>query len=113
MQGTRDLVSQMERHQVPIYVGAIAAGILAGVLTPGAGPGLETAINPILGVLLYVTFLQVPARQLVRSLRAGWFLAAALVVNFLVVPLVVAAMFGFLPSHKSLNSATTSAPYSA
>ncbi|MDX8140483.1 MULTISPECIES: arsenic resistance protein [Lentzea] len=103
MQGTRDLVSQMERHQVPIYVGAIAAGILVGLLAPGAGPGLETAINPVLGVLLYVTFLQVPARELLRSLRAGRFLAAALVVNFVVVPLVVAAMFGFLPSDDAVR----------
>lgn len=103
MQGTRDLVSQMERHQVPIYVGAIAAGILVGLLAPGAGPALETAINPVLGVLLYVTFLQVPARELLRSLRAGRFLAAALVVNFVVVPLVVAAMFGFLPSDDAVR----------
>ncbi len=103
MQGTRDLVSRMERHQVPIYVGAIAAGVLVGLLAPGAGPGLETTINPVLGVLLYVTFLQVPARELVRSLRAGRFLAAALVVNFVVVPLVVAAMFGFLPTDDAVR----------
>lgn len=103
MQGTRDVVSQMERHQVPIYVSAIAIGILVGLLAPGAGPGLETAINPVLGVLLYVTLLQVPARELVRSLREGRFLAAALVVNFVVVPLVVAAMFGFLPSDDAVR----------
>lgn len=103
MQGTRDLVSRMERHQVPIYVGAIAAGVLVGLLAPGAGPGLETTINPVLGVLLFVTFLQVPARELVRSLRAGRFLAAALVVNFVVVPLVVAAMFGFLPADDAVR----------
>jgi len=103
MQGTRDLVSRMERHQVPIYVGAIAAGVLVGLLAPGAGPGLETTINPVLGVLLYVTFLQVPGRELVRSLRAGRFLAATLVVNFVVVPLVVAAMFGFLPADDAVR----------
>jgi len=103
MQGTRDLVSRMERHQVPIYVGAIAAGVLVGLLAPKAGPGLETTINPVLGVLLYVTFLQVPGRELVRSLRAGRFLAATLVVNFVVVPLVVAAMFGFLPADDAVR----------
>ncbi|UED87873.1 bile acid:sodium symporter [Streptomyces profundus] len=93
----------MERHQVAVYVGALAAGALVGLAAPGAGPGLEHAINPVLGALLYVTFLQVPAAELVRSLRASRFLAAALVVNFVAVPLVVAAMFVFLPDDRALR----------
>ncbi len=99
----RGPVAAMERHQVAIYVGAIVAGVGAGLLTPGAGPGLVWTINPVLGALLYVTFLQVPAAQLLRSLRAGRFLAAALTVNFVVVPLVVAAMFGFLPADQAVR----------
>ncbi|MFJ4687279.1 bile acid:sodium symporter [Streptomyces sp. NPDC088789] len=93
----------MERHQVAIYLAAMAAGGLLGVLAPGAGPGLEHAINPVLGALLFVTFLQVPAAELVRSLRDGRFLGAALVVNFVVVPLVVAAMFVFLPADQAVR----------
>ncbi|MFH8642301.1 arsenic resistance protein [Streptomyces goshikiensis] len=93
----------MERHQVAVYIGALAAGGLVGWAAPGAGPGLEHAINPVLAVLLYVTFLQVPAADLLRSLRAGRFLAAALVVNFVVVPLVVAAMFSFLPADQAVR----------
>ncbi|GIF75263.1 arsenic resistance protein [Asanoa siamensis] len=97
------LPATMERHQVAGYLGAIAAGVLVGWAAPGVGSGLEHAINPVLGALLYVTFLQVPARDLVRSWRDGRFLAAALVVNFLVVPLVVAAMFGFLPADQAVR----------
>ncbi|ALV39381.1 bile acid:sodium symporter [Streptomyces sp. CdTB01] len=93
----------MERHQVSVYVGAMAAGALVGWAAPAARPGLEHAIYPVLGTLLYVTFLQVPAAELVRSLRAGRFLAAALVVNFVVVPLVVAAMFAFLPDDQAVR----------
>ncbi|TDD33118.1 arsenic resistance protein [Saccharopolyspora elongata] len=93
----------MERHQVAVYVGALAAGALVGWAFPGAGPGLGHAINPVLAALLYVTFLQVPAAELGRSLRAGRFLAAALVVNFVVVPLVVAAMFAFLPGNQAVR----------
>ncbi|GAA2675442.1 arsenic resistance protein [Streptomyces aculeolatus] len=96
-------VAAMERHQVAVYLGALAAGGLLGWAAPGAGPGLEHAINPVLATLLYVTFLQVPAAQLLRSLRAGRFLAAALVVNFAVVPLVVAAMFAFLPGEQAVR----------
>lgn len=97
------LVAGMERHQVGVYLGAMAAGGIVGWTAPGAGPGLEHAISPILGTLLYVTFLQVPARDLVHSLRTGRFLAAALVVNFLVVPLIVAAMFTFLPADQAVR----------
>ncbi|MBC9728022.1 bile acid:sodium symporter [Streptomyces sp. TRM68367] len=94
----------MEHHQVTIYLAAMAVGGLLGRLAPAAGPGLlEHAINPVLGALLFVTFLQVPAAELVRSLRDGRFLAAALVVNFVVVPLVVAAMFAFLPTDQAVR----------
>ncbi len=100
---TRGLIAGMERHQVAIYVAAMAVGALVGWIVPGTGPSLEHAINPVLAALLYVTFLQVPAADLGHSLRAGRFLAAALVVNFVVVPLVVAAMFAFLPAHRAVR----------
>ncbi|WP_031478100.1 arsenic resistance protein [Streptomyces bicolor] len=93
----------MERHQVAIYLGAMAVGGLLGWSAPDAGPGLEHAINPVLGALLFVTFLQVPAAELFRSLRDGRFLSAALVVNFVVAPLVVAAMFAFLPADQAVR----------
>jgi ACR3 family arsenite efflux pump ArsB len=72
-------------------------------MAPRLGIGLEDAINPVLGVLLYVTFLQVPAVELLKSFRDGRFLSAALVVNFVVVPLVVAAMFTFPPADQAVR----------
>ena len=102
-QEARGVVAGMERNQIAVYLGAIAAGVLVGWVAPDAGPGLEHVISPVLGALLYVTFLQVPARDLMRSLRDGRFLAAALVVNFVVVPLVVAAMFAFLPADQAVR----------
>ncbi|SER81323.1 arsenic resistance protein [Lentzea albida] len=96
-------VAGVERHQVAVYLGALAAGGVAGWSAPAAGPALEHLINPVLAVLLYVTFLQVPVAELGRSLRSGRFLAAALVVNFAVVPLVVAAMFAFLPADQAVR----------
>ncbi|WP_432087762.1 bile acid:sodium symporter [Streptomyces sp. bgisy095] len=93
----------MEHHQVAVYLAAMAAGALLGWAAPGLGPGLAHAINPVLGALLFVTFLQVPAAELVRSLRDGRFLSAAATVNFAVVPLVVAAMFAFLPDDRAVR----------
>lgn len=96
-------VERMEHHQIAVYLGAMAVGALMGWAAPSAGPGLEYAINPVLGALLFVTFLQVPAAELLRSLRDGRFLSAALVVNFVVVPLVVAAMFALLPADQAVR----------
>ncbi|AMM10243.1 Bile acid:sodium symporter [Streptomyces albidoflavus] len=97
------LVERMEVHQVAVYVAAMVAGALVGWAAPGLAPGLEHAVNPVLGALLFVTFLQVPAAELFRSLRDGRFLAAVLVVNFVVVPLVVAAMFVLLPADQAVR----------
>lgn len=81
----------------------MALGGLLGWAAPASGPGLEHAINPVLGALLFVTFLQVPDADLLRSLRDGRFLSAAMTVNFVVVPLVVAALFTFLPTDQAVR----------
>ncbi|MEU0358315.1 arsenic resistance protein [Streptomyces cyaneofuscatus] len=99
----RGAVERMEHHQVAVYLAAMALGALLGLAAPSFGPGLEHLINPVLGALLFVTFLQVPAAELLRSLRDGRFLSAALVVNFVVVPLVVAALFTFLPADRAVR----------
>jgi len=50
---------------------------------------LEPLINPVLAVLLYVTFLEIPFVRIRRAFRNGRFMAAALGMNFVVVPVVV------------------------
>ena len=74
-----------ERHQVALHLTAIAVAAGVGVLVPGARH-LEVAIEPVLGLLLYATFLAVPFTPVGRALRDGRFLAAVCVLNFLVVP---------------------------
>jgi ACR3 family arsenite transporter len=96
-------IEWMERHQIPIYLAGLGAGGLVGWVWPALGPGFEHAINPVLGALLYVTFRQVPARDLLRSVRDARFISAALTVNFVVVPLIVAAMFRFLPGDQAVR----------
>jgi arsenite transporter len=86
-----------DRQQVPLYVAAIAFGLVIGLTVPGARH-LDVAVDPVLGLLLYVTFLQVPVRELVRSLRSGRFLGAVLVTDFVVVPVVVLAAAPVFPA---------------
>ncbi len=86
------LVRWLERHQILIYLGGLAAGAGVGLEEPAAASAFERAIYPVLGALLYATFLQVPFTQLTKAFRDRRFLVAALVLNFAVVPLIVAAL---------------------
>ncbi|WP_316249135.1 hypothetical protein [Brachybacterium sp. Z12] len=78
-----------ERHQVALYLLAIAAGLGLGALAPTAAPLLELAVEPAIAALLLVTFHGIPLRGLGAALRDGRFLLTLLGVNFLVVPLIV------------------------
>lgn len=102
-QSSSSVLDQLDRHQVAIYLGAIAAGAVAAWAAPGSDSALAAVINPALGALLYVTFLQVPATDLGRALRDHRFVAALLLLNFVVVPVVVGALFGFLPSEQAVR----------
>ncbi len=78
----------LERHQVALYLAAIAAGVLVGVIWTGAA-GLAVAVEPVIALLLFVTFLAVPVRRVLESARDWRFLLTLLAVNWLVVPPVV------------------------
>jgi ACR3 family arsenite efflux pump ArsB len=79
----------MERHQVPLYLAALAVGAGVGVALPGVAHPAEAAINPVLGLLLYATFLGVPFARIGQAVRDWRFLLTVLTVNFVVVPVVV------------------------
>lgn len=81
-----------ERHQVVLYLGAIAVAVLIGLAAPAVARPLEHAITPVLGLLLYATFLGIPFARLARAVRDGRFLAVVLTVNFVVLPLIVWAL---------------------
>ncbi|PSQ17148.1 arsenic resistance protein [Halobacteriales archaeon QS_8_69_26] len=89
-------------NQVGVYAVAVALAVGTGLELPGAGPVLEVLINPVLAVLLYVTFLEVPFVRIRRAFRNGRFMLAALGVNFLVVPAVVFGLTRFLPQEPAV-----------
>ncbi|MGO1739234.1 MAG: arsenic resistance protein [Actinomycetaceae bacterium] len=82
----------MERHQVPLYLGAIVVGAGIGLLVPAVARPAEFAIEPVLGLLLYATFLGVPFGRMGRAIRDARFLATVLAVNFVLVPGIVFAL---------------------
>jgi ACR3 family arsenite efflux pump ArsB len=76
-------------NQVGVYAVAVAAAVAAALARPGLAPAFDALIEPVLVVLLYVTFLEVPFVRIREAFVDRRFVAAALGLNFLVVPAVV------------------------
>ena len=91
------LQDALERRQIAIYFAAVSAAVALALLIPGTTV-LESAVNPALALMLYVTFLQVPVAELGRAFGRIRFLLALLVADFGVVPLLVAILMQFLPA---------------
>jgi ACR3 family arsenite efflux pump ArsB len=86
----------LQRNQASVYAGAVVVAIAVGFALPGLGTAVEPLVNPVLAVLLYVTFLEVPFVRLRAAFRDRQFVLAALGTNFLVVPVVAFALTRFL-----------------
>lgn len=81
----------LEKYQVWLYLVAIAAGIAAGTRWDAVYTW-EVALWPLLGVLLYATFTQVPLLHTSQAFRDRRFMAALVLGNFVLMPLVVWAL---------------------
>ena len=76
------------RRQTTVYAVAVLLAVVAAVFTESASY-FQRTINPVLAVLLYVTFLEIPFVRIRRAFTNTRFMTAALGVNFVVVPVVV------------------------
>ena len=79
----------LEKYQVVIYLLAITLGLSAGIIFPDQSGILELVLWPVLGVLLYTTFTQVPLAHLRDAFADARFMAAAVTGNFVILPLIV------------------------
>ncbi len=93
----------LERHQVWIYLAAIAGGLLLGSIAPGIGPRFEALLWPVLAALLYATFVQVPLLHVRDAFRDGRFVLAILLGNFVFIPLLVWLALQFLSNDPALR----------
>lgn len=93
----------LERYQVWIYLAAITFGLGLGMAAPGAAPLFDTLLWPVLALLLFATFVQVPLWHLPAAFRDHRFIAATLTGNFVLVPIFVAAMIRWLPDEPALR----------
>ena len=91
-----------DRHQVALYLAAIVGGGVVGSLAPVVAPGLSLAITPVLGLLLFATFLSVPLIDVARSLRDLRFLGTVVVVDFVVAPVVAFGLSRLVADDRGL-----------
>ncbi|MGF7213520.1 ACR3 family arsenite efflux pump ArsB [Skermanella aerolata] len=87
----------LEKSQVIVYFSAVVLATSIAYLIPGTA-ALEAGINPALALMLFFTFLQVPLADLGRAFAQVRFLAALLIMNFIVGPLLVAVLLQLLPA---------------
>lgn len=97
---TRD---RLERHQVWWYLAAVVLGAGIGTLRPQTGELFEALVWPILALLLYATFTQIPLTSLPAAFRDTRFLLAALVGNFVVLPVVVWGLVQLAPEQDAIR----------
>lgn len=92
-----------EKWQVAFYMTAIAAGLGLAAFAPAWPDTLATLLWPTLGLLLYVTFTQIPLVGVHRAVLDSRFVAAALLANFLLLPALVWCLLPLLPKDPAIR----------
>lgn len=96
------MIAWLERHQVPLYLAAMAAGAALGLGFPTTAALWEPAVPPLIAALLWSTFLGIPLTQLTDGLRDRRFLGVLLALNFAVAPVVAWLLTRPLTGHPEL-----------
>lgn len=96
------IVERWDKHQIVLYLVAIALGGAVGLALPQIAPTLEHSIEPVLMLLLFATFLGVPLIEVGRAFRDIRFLGTVMIANFVVVPLVAFGLSRFVADDRGL-----------
>lgn len=88
---------KLEEKQIVFYVITFLISAFVGLSWPGSAM-LQNLINPIIAVLLYSMFCQIPFFELKNAFRNRAFFKALLVGNFLIIPLFVWGLVTVFPT---------------
>lgn len=94
---------KLEQHQIIIYFSMVIIAALVAFTLPINTSSMEALINPALALMLFVTFLQVPIAELKNAFKQTKFMAALLITNFVVIPILVGLLIQLLPEISMLK----------
>ncbi|AZY50202.1 arsenic resistance protein [Bordetella avium] len=86
----------LEARQISIYFAAVLSAFLAAWVLPGMR-GLSVAIDALLALMLFVTFVQVPMGDVGRALSDLRFVGTLLLANFIVLPALLTFLLPWVP----------------
>lgn len=89
LRNVRITKKKLETQQIWIYAVALLLGGLLGVLTKDFGARLDWTISPLIAVLMYGMFAQIPFLKLREAMSNFKFITALLLGNFIAVPIIV------------------------
>jgi len=93
---------QLEQKQIWVYGVALSLGVGMGLWRPTLGESVEFLISPVLAIMLYGMFAQIPFLRLREAFANRRFTAALLTINFIIVPLLVWLLSRLLPQQPPL-----------
>lgn len=93
----------LEKYQCGFYLVAVLSGLGVGLLLPGLGESLSLWLWPLLAVLLYTTFTQVPLIHLTDAFVRPRFILLAVVGNFVLVPAIVWGLLQVAPADLAIQ----------
>lgn len=88
---------KLEEKQISIYIITIIISVFVG-LNWNNSHVLEKTIVPIIGILLYSMFCQIPFLELKQALKNRSFFKALLFGNFVLIPLLVWGLISIFPT---------------
>ncbi|WP_416298822.1 arsenic resistance protein [Paenibacillus illinoisensis] len=92
----------MEKQQTWFYIVALLVGAAIGLGNAEWGSALHHTVSPVLAILLYSMFTQIPFLQLKQSLSNLRFIGAVLTANFVVVPVIVSLLTWIFPQSPAV-----------
>ncbi|RAU19829.1 arsenic resistance protein [Nitrincola tibetensis] len=93
----------LEKYQVIVYLIAIVCGLALGAFLPTQVSVLELLLWPVLVVLLYTTFTQVPLAHIRQAFADPRFIVAAVMGNFILLPVVVWGLMALAPNEPAVR----------
>ncbi len=93
----------IEKYQALFYIVSITLGLLFGAYFPEISNSLEMVLWPVLAFLLYVTFSQIPIAHIQKAIFDYKFITAALIGNFVLIPIFVAIIIALIPNDPVLK----------